>query len=150
MWLIAQRVKEQDVEPLQFSHRRFGDRAEVGQICRRSEAETVDLSLAVDHRYHFKLCAEQVEACVHSVHRYAREPAELVIGVKNVLEDLLDRVCGRAARVERHLALVAIRERAGIVEAEDMIRVRVRVEDRVKPIDVLADRLGAEVRCRIN
>src|SRR5690349_7469353 len=51
MWLVPQRIEKQNVEPFELVHRRLWDLAVVGEVSRRPETISIDLSFAVDQNH---------------------------------------------------------------------------------------------------
>jgi hypothetical protein len=75
-----------------------------------------------------------------------RQSAVFVIGIEDVAEHFAQESGRVGARVERQPSrLVAVAERAQIVDAENMVGVRVGVKHRIHARDALANRLRIEI-----
>src|SRR5215831_10622097 len=147
---VPQRVKEKDIEIAQAAHgfRRY--LTEVGEIRGRSEAETVDLSIAVNDFHRFERRAEQFQDAVDPLHLHASDAAVLVVGLKNIAEHVFDGLGCWIEGIERDFAFVAKTEWTHIIQAQDVVGVGVRVNDGVDVGDVFADGLFTEVGCSVN
>src|SRR5689334_15153585 len=140
MWAVTQRVEEKNVQIAQPVERRVGNRAEVGEISRTAETKAKDLSVAVEDRHGLKSRAEQRQRSRNVVHLYLREAAVFVIGIEDVLEDRTDDFARPLIRIKGDAAVRTMKaERSHVIEAEDVVRVAMRVNDRVDVTNTLAD-----------
>ena len=150
MWMVPQRIEEQDVEVLQLSQRLFRHAAEIGEIRGRTEAIAFDGNVAMMHRQRSERGAEQIPAG-HSqaVSRLAR-----VRRICNPRRRCSGKRCA-STRAVVSLANSGILSAAGntrkaerpdIVEPENVVSVAVSVEHGVDLPDALADGLLAEIR----
>ena len=71
--------------------------------------------------------------------------------VKSVSKDAPQRLHRLSARIDRQrLEAAQIAEAPAIVQPHDVVRVRVREDDRVQPVDFFAQHLDAKLRRRID
>src|SRR2546423_15701321 len=101
---MAQRIQEQDVEPVQHLHRCRRNGTVVSQIRSRAHSISVDLRITMHDGYRNKLCTEQVEWAMHLMEHDLRDTAELVIIVEDIAEDPRERWDGVGVRVYRNAA----------------------------------------------
>src|SRR5438270_12724209 len=94
----------------------------------------------------FKARAKKFHYAIKTVHLHSRESAKLVVRFENVAEDMFQAVRRGSIRVERYLAFTPEAERAYVVQAKDVVSVRVRIKHCVKPFDLFANCLLAEIR----
>src|SRR5215470_4167067 len=146
MRLMAQGVQKKNIQAAQASHRLGGDFTEVSKISGRTETKAMNFSVAMENLYRFKAGAEQFQRTVNVVDLDAGNSAVFVVGIKNVFENLLQGDCGLRKRVERNLLRAAEAQRPYVVQPENMIRVRMGVNDCIQAADPLADSLLAEIR----
>src|SRR5271166_2329886 len=120
--------------------RRLGNLAVIGEIGGGSEAEAVNLSLAMNQPHRLEVRPEKLHGTVDRAQLELRQAAILVIGVEDVAEHLAQKSGCIGTRVERQLpGLVRVAERAQIVDAQDVVSVRVRVKNCIQARDLLAD-----------
>ena len=117
-------------------NRRFRQRAEIRQIRRASEAKAQHLEVAVQQWDRHKLHAHQLERTIDFVQGHARYGAEGRPAVKHVRERAPDDLERFFRAVHRHRRVLANIERPNVVEAQNVIGVTVRKQDRVQPIEV--------------
>ena len=73
------------------------------------------------------------------------------LGGEGVVKDSLNNARARFVGVEGHVAVRVMKsERAKVVEAEDVVGVRVRVEDCVNVADLFTQYLFAEIRAGVD
>jgi len=101
---------------------------------------------------------DRVEGCAEHFNRRfnrsefdLRKASELVVGFEDVAKHIAQKVAVTRSGIERHLAgLVMIGERPQVVDAKDVVSVRVRVKDGIELRDVLAQSLFAEIGCCVD
>src|SRR5262249_1433004 len=76
----------------------------------------------------------------------ACQAAELVVRVKNVAKHIAQELSCLGSSKQRNLPVAVVTQWAQVVDAENMIGMRVGVNDGVDPPDLFADGLLAEVR----
>src|SRR5208283_389661 len=131
MWMMPQRVEEQDVEILQLRQRLFRHAAEVGEVRRRTKAISLDGNVAVMHNQRSKRCSEQFQRAVHRLYLDLRESTVLVVPLEDVTEDATQHLRGRVAGEQGDLAATGDAgkaERPNVVEPENVVGVAMSVE----------------------
>src|SRR5262245_32878459 len=102
MRLVPQRIEKQYVQAAQALHGLRRYLTEVGKIGGRPKTEPVDLRVTVQYGDRFKARPEQLQGAVDAIDLHARDPAVLVIGVKDVFKDVLQRIGGSGKSVQRN------------------------------------------------
>src|SRR5208337_4969754 len=134
---VAQCIQKKNVETAQFLQRFGRDLAVIGQVGGRSETETKNRGLAVNYRQRLEARAEQFDGAFDRQQVDQRQSAKLVRGFKNVAEHVAQEFAGSRRGIKRQLArFVPISQRAQIVDAEDVVSVRVRVEHGIELRDL--------------
>src|ERR1022692_102059 len=143
---VAQRVQKQNVESAQFLQRFGGDFAVIRQVSRRSEPETENRGVAVNHRQWLEARAEEFDAPFDQMQVDLRQSAKLIRWFKNVREHVAQEFASAGRGIKRQLArLMVISQGAQVVDAEDVVGVRVGVEHGIELPDVFAQRLFPKV-----
>ena len=145
---FAQRVDDDDVEVSKQGQARFWDRVHVGEVGGVAEAEAGDFLLAVKQGNALEGDSVNDDGLVSfdAVHLHASACGVFGFGGEGVVEDFFDDARAGVIGVEGHVAVGVVEgERAQIVEAEDVIGVRMRIEDRIDVADVFAQGLLAEI-----
>jgi len=146
---VAEGIEHEHIEPFQESHACGRDSVGVGAIGHVADAEAEDIETGAmreadgrDSR------SEQIERVgVDSLEVELRGSAGvcvLAIG-KGVIERLANAGLDCRFAVERHGVAQIERKEAQVVEAEDVVGVLVREEDRVDDADALAEKLLPQV-----
>src|ERR1700676_5502830 len=144
--LVAQRVQKQDVEISQLLQRFGRTLAVIGQIGGRSETETKNRSIAVDHRQRLEARSEQFDGAVDGMKVNLRQSSKLVFGLKDVAKHFAQEFARLRRGIKRQLAWdVLISQRAQVVDSEDVVGVRVSVEHGIELRDFFAQHLFAKV-----
>ncbi len=144
---VAQRVQKQDIEVPQLLQRFMRDLAVIGQVGGRSKTETKNRGVAVDHRQRLEARSEQFDRAVDRMKVNLRQSAKLVFGVEDVAEHVAQEFAGSRRGIKRQLiGLVLIRQRAQVVDSEDVVGVGVGVEHGIELGDLFAQRLFTKVR----
>src|ERR1700676_2386855 len=145
--LVAQRVQKQDVYVSQLLQRFGRTRAVIGQLGGRSETETKNRSIAVDHRQRLEARSEQFDGAVDRMKVNLRQSSKFIFGLKDVAKHFAQEFARLRRCIKRQLARdVLISQRPQIVDSEDVVGVRVSVEYGVELRDFFAQRLFAKVR----
>ncbi len=146
MLLLAKGIEHQRVHAFEQRPRRLRNFTAVGQIRKSAHPEPKDQPMAVEHRHRDELVSTQAERAgderqVHLRHPTARE--------RRLLEDIGEGppqiARGVAVRIARHGFPLEAVVAAHFVEAEDVIGVAVREQNRVEAPDVVRERLGTQV-----
>src|SRR6266852_1109371 len=140
--LVTQRVQKQDIEVSQLLQRFRRDLAVVGQVGGRSETETKNRSIAVDHRQRLEARSEQFDGAGDRMKFDLRQSSKFVFGLKDVTEHFAQEF----ARLRRGIKwqparYVLIRERAQVVDSENVVGMGVGVEHGIELCDLFAQRL---------
>jgi hypothetical protein len=152
MWLRPQRVDNEHVEVLDQRKARVGDGAHVSQVSRRSEAEAADSKTAVKQGHALKADSGNIGefVVIETVELYAGTGRILGVRLEGVLKDALEDVGCCVIGIEAEAARVAKAERTEVVHAEDVVGMRVRIEDRVDMADSFPQCLIAKVGSRVD
>ena len=149
VWLAAEGVEDEDVESAQEAQGVVAEVAHVGEVGGCAEAVAGDLLAAVDDGDAAEAGTEEGDGgaggLVDAVEADAGAGGIAVEGAEGVVEDALDGVGGGGVGVEGEGVGVFEAEGAEVVEAEDVVGVRVGVEDGVDAGEVLAECLRVEV-----
>src|SRR5882757_7724044 len=122
MRLVTQSVQEQDVEIAQPVQRLSGHIAMVGQVSSRSETETQDGRLAMNHGHRLKTRAEQLNRAVNRLHFHLRQTAEFVVRVENVAKHIAQEFCRARFGIQRQSSrLVREAKWPQIIHAKNVI-----------------------------
>ena len=144
--LMPQCIEKQNVEAFEFMHRGLGNFAVVSEVGGRAEAISVNLALAVNQNDRLEAHAENVDGAVDGTELQQRQPAEFVIRVKNVGEHPAQKRGGFGPSIQgKLLRLVLVTQRPQIINAQDVVGMRMGIEDRVNPSDVFADCLRVKI-----
>src|SRR6266404_3554146 len=147
MRLVAQRIQKQDIEVAELLQRFGRDLAVIGQIGGRSETETKNRGIAVDHRQRLEARSEQFDGTVDRMKIDLRQSAKLIFGLKDVAKHFAQEFAGLRRGIKRKFAwYVLIRQRSQVVDSENVVGVRVSVEHGIKLGDLFAQRLFTKVR----
>src|SRR6266403_6242026 len=147
MRLVAQRVQKQNVEVSQLLQRFGRNIAVIGQIGGRSETETKNRSIAVDHCQRLEARSEQFDRAVDRMKVDLWQSAKLIRWLEDVAKHVAQEFAGLRRGIKRKFAwYVLIRQRSQVVDSEDVVGVRVSVEHGIELSDLLAQRLFAKVR----
>src|SRR6266436_5035867 len=147
VWLVAQRVQKQDVEVSQLLQCFRRNLAVVGQVGGRSETETKNRSIAVDHRQRLEARTEQFDGAVNGMKINLRQSAKLIFGLKDIAKHVAQEFARSRRGIKRQLARYVLTGKRGqVVDSEDVVGVRVSVEHGIKLGDLFAQRLFAKVR----
>ena len=150
----AEGVEDKDIKLLEEREGLFGDIGHVGEVGGGTEAVAGDGVAAVRDRDALEGGAEEWnfggKICGKAVDVDASAGGVAVDGAKCVFEDALDDGGGGVVGVEGDAFGPREAEGTEVVHAEDVIGVRVGVEDCVDCGEIFADGLGVEVwgRCR--
>src|SRR5271169_761626 len=146
MRFVPQGIEKENVEPFQLMEGRLRDFAVISEIRCVAKAETVDLHLAMNQPYGCELRPKKLHGPVNRPQLELRQAAIFVIGGKDVAEHLAQKGGGIGASIEGQLLrLMTETERAQIVDAQNMIGVRVRVENGIYASDPLANSLAIKI-----
>src|SRR5579872_371019 len=145
MWPMPQRIQEQHIEPAQLRLRFRRNLTMIGKISHRTELESVHRAFSVQHADGSELEAEKFK-------RRLVHPPQIQLGdhglnlfVERVAEHALER--RQSVRGPIHwdgFALPEV-ERADVIQAKNVICVRVGVENRIRPAEPNAEHLLAEI-----
>src|ERR1700690_797938 len=113
----------------------------VGQIGRGAEAKAENLRVPVQHFYRLEARAKEFKSAGDVLQFHLRQAAEFVVAFENVAKRVANLGGGIRVGIQGDLVRLKITERAHIVEAEDVIRMRVRIQHGVEPANLLADGL---------
>lgn len=148
MWLEAERVENQHIQPAQLLQRFFRDQVAVGDkgdfalpIAKTKRGHIAAAMLDVDRR---DAQAADFKLAFDYVRRDLRQPAADVLRLEDVIEHAAQIAPGAFTGVNRQRAVAEI-ERANVIEAEDVIGVGMRNKDRVEPMNARAQGLLAEI-----
>src|ERR1017187_10083748 len=151
MWLIAKRIQKKDVEVVELLQRFDGALPVIGQVSARAETEADDRGLAMNHCQRLKARPEQFDRPVDRLQVNLRQSAKFILSFKNVAKHVAQKIAGGRRGIEREFArLVLISQGAEVVDSQDVVGVRVRVEHGIELRDVFAQRLFAEVRSAVD
>src|SRR5580698_6376852 len=153
MRLVAKRGDDEMIEPFKQRKTRFGDGVHIGEISDAAKAEARNLLLAVQHGYAIEFDAVNQGAVGERLQPDARAVRISGFGRECVVVDAFENFTRLRRCIKRYRTRLAIddeAQRAQVVEAEDMIRVAVRVEHRVHAPYAAAQCLLAEVRTGID
>src|ERR1700683_2192448 len=146
MRLVPQRVQKKNVETLQLVERCLWNFAVVGEIRRGPKAIAVNFRVAMNQAHRFEGRPEKLPRAVDRTQFQLWQAAVLVTGVKDVTEHFAQKGGRIRTRIERQLPrLVTVAERAQIVDAQNMVGVRVGVENRIHVVDSFTDGLRVEI-----
>ncbi len=144
--VMAQRVQEENVEPGELLLAFGRDLAVIREIRAIAKLESVHGALAVIHANRLNGDTGYVDRCILEQMRAQPGSAGLTRRViEHVMERLLDNGESRGRGVDGDVRLLHKIERADIVQAKDVVGMRVREENRVNPIDAVTQRLIAEI-----
>src|SRR6185437_7116864 len=146
MRTVTQRVQKEYVQSAKPLFRFRWNFAEIGKVGRFAKAEAVDYCFSMDNFHRLKGRAKELHRSIEAVHLHPRNPAKFVIRLENVPKDIFQAVCRGSVSVERDFAFALEAERAYVVQAQNVIGVSVRIKDSVKPLDLFANCLLAEIR----
>src|SRR5262245_51226961 len=145
---VSQRVDDQQVEAAQFFQRFIGNQVAIGDERglrpRVAEAEASDFAFTVNDRDRrnsqpagFKLSFD------HLWNELWQTPTD-VFTIENVREDAPQPAAYGRTRVNWNRAATEI-DRTDVIEAEDVVGMAVRDQQRVEPVNLLTQRLLAEI-----
>src|SRR5262245_13222197 len=145
---VSQRVDDQQVEAAQFFQRFIGNQVAIGDErglrMRVAEAEASDFAFTVNDRDGRKSQPAGFKLSFDHVWNELWQTSTGVFTVENVREDAPQPTpCGRA-RVNRDRASTEI-DRTDVIEAEDVVGMAMRNQQRVEPVNFLTQRLLAEI-----
>src|SRR3984885_9016343 len=142
---LPQRVENHPVKLLKQSEAALRDIVHIRQLRTMAKTETVHFNLAVRERDTVKDGALYLNRCSHTMHLHPGPrwvPGSRIEGVvKNAFNHTGCVVIG----VQRKFVLVLKAERPQIVQAENVVCMRMRIEHRIDVINALAQRLHAKV-----
>src|ERR1700688_1010621 len=151
MRLVAQRVQKKNVQAFELVERRLRNFAVIRKISGRSKAVAVNLRFTVNQAHRLEARAKKFHWSVYWTQLQLGQAAILVIGLKDVAEHLAQEGCRVRARVKRQpLRLVSETERAQIVDAQNVVRMSMCVEDGIHLGDALANGLRVKIGCGID
>src|SRR5579862_6134843 len=144
--VVAQRIEEQDIEAAQIVERCRRNLAVIGKVGRAAEAKSINRRSAVQQRNWLELHSKNIEGlAVERVRVELRHGGFALLIGENVTEDAMDS-CHRVGRCEnRNARFLAEIEGANIVEAHDVVGVRVGEKDGIEAVNFGAQHLGAKV-----
>src|SRR5271155_2371504 len=146
MRLVSQRIQKENIQSFELTQRRLGNFAVVGQVCSASEAEAINLRVAVYDPHRFEVRSEKIYRTVNRAQLELRQAAIFVIRVEDVAEHLAQECRRIGARVERQFSwLVNEAERTQIIDAKNVVGVSVGVENRIHALDLLANGLRVKI-----
>jgi len=154
MWLVEQRVEDENLDSLQRVNGRLGHRLGVGQIGDGPNPIAVHASSAVIQLHRKDLDAPDISRVVRidpvwSQLRLAGTRLRFHTGIEDVLEPTGELVNGFGGAVDGHLS-TANGKCTEIVDATHMIRVIVCVENGIHGLDARGEELQAEFLWRID
>src|SRR5208337_3963215 len=151
MRLVPQRIQKKNVQSLQLGKRRLRNFTVIREIGRFAEKKSVDLRLSMNQSHGLEARAKDFHRPIDRPKFKSGQSAEFVVAVKDVAEHLAQKSGRVRTRVERQpVGLVAITQWAQIVDAQDVVGVRVCVKNRVDPRDALANGLRIKIWSRID
>ena len=151
MRLGAQRVEDDDVEAIEQGEARVRNAVHVSEVGGVAEAIAGDFEVSVHERHRSKGNAGDIDRAIEAEQLNPRACGVGRVGREGVGEDAFEHFgCGLIG-VQGQLP-VAMREAQGaeVVETEDVIGVRVGVEDGIDVADAEAQRLLAEIRAGVD
>src|SRR5271156_1125758 len=86
MRLMSQRIQKENIQSFELTQRRLGNFAVVGQVCSASEAEAINLRVAVYDPHRFEARSEKIYRTVNRAQLELRQAAIFVIRVEDVAE----------------------------------------------------------------
>src|SRR5690348_1154048 len=123
----------------------------VGQIRRRAKTKSIDFSFAMDQSYRLKLRPKQFKAPFHRAHFDLGQSSKFVIRIKDVSEHVLNERGRVRMRIERKpVGFVAETQWAQVVDTQNVVSVRMRVQHRIKLANPLTDCLLAKIRSGVD
>src|SRR5450432_1308997 len=147
MRFVGQGIQEQHIQVPQLLHGRFRNLAVIGQIGSVAEAESVDRLEPVYNGNEKELQAEQVERrSIEQARVQLRNVGLLLHAIEDILEAAPDRGHGVLRGEDRNLRAPAEVERPHVVQAHDVVGMRMGEEDRVQTFHARTQRLGPEIR----
>ena len=146
----AKCVEDEMVEPVQERLRRFWNGTEVSKISSVSKAKTENLAGPMLRGNRNDPQAEELERALDRVKGYAGQGTIRRFVVEDVSERPLQDVQSSLRAIHGNRGSLFQIVRPDIIEAEDVVRVRMGIENRVEPIDSRSHSLSAEVRGRVD
>src|SRR5580658_8191737 len=123
-------IKKKHIQPLKFRLGCLRNLAVIGKIGSRAETKSENRRLAVQHRNRSELQTKQIERItIQRIHIEPRNRRARRRVLKGIAENALDSVQRGGGSMQRNRLLLSIVERPHTVETEDVIGVRVRVND---------------------
>jgi hypothetical protein len=143
---MTQRVEKQNVETVQLLQRGGRNFAVIGEIGSRSATEAEDWSFSVYYRQRLEARAEKLDRSVDGMQIDERKSSEFIGRFEDVAEHGAKKFAGMWRGIERHPAgSVEKRQRAQVVDSENMVGVGVGVEHGIELSHVFAQRLFAKI-----
>src|SRR5208282_1363675 len=151
MRLVPQRIQKKNVQSFQLAKRRLRNFTVIREISRFAKTKSVDLRLSMDQSHRLEARAKDLHRPIDRPKFKSGQSAEFVIAIEDVAEHLAQKSGRVRTRVERQsVRLVAITQWPQIINAQDVVGVRVRVKNRVHPRDALANGLRIKIWSRID
>src|SRR5215831_556166 len=118
----------------------------IRQICSRPEPVSVNLRFTVNQNHGFEAYSKDIDGPINWMELELRQTAELVIRVEDVSKHFPQKSSGVRPGIQRQfVGLVVKTERPQIVDAQNVIRMRMRVENRIQMHDPFADCLNVKI-----
>lgn len=143
MGLRPESIDDEDVEILEEREARVGNRAHIGEIGGRSEAEAAHREIAVPQRYSLEADVRDFGSVVtvEALDDYPSARRIFRFCRKGVFENALEDFSGHVVGVQIQAAGVSKAEGAQVVHTEDVISMAVGVEDGVDMLNLFAESL---------
>src|SRR5579864_1430893 len=149
--LVAQCIQKQNIEVFQLRQRRYRDLTMVGQVSRRAKTKAINLRVAMDQSDRLESRTKQLQRPLQRAHLDLRQSSELVIGIENVSEHVLNESGGVRVRIERQLIWpVQKTQRTQIVNAKKVIGMGMGIQNSIKLANLFANCLLAKIWRGIN
>src|SRR5580704_15604738 len=132
---VAKRIEDEMVESAEERLGRLGNRAEICEVGGVAETKTEDVARAVHGGNGSEFDSQQRERTVYRVQIYAGQRTVGGRIVKDVRERFLQHTQRGFSGINRNRGFLFQVVGANVVEAEDMVGVRVGVKDRVEAVD---------------
>ena len=150
---LAQGIDDNDVEILEQWKTRLWNDIHVSQVGCAAEAKAGDFKLAMQQRNSLEggSVDRQGFMAFHSVHTDAGTSRVFRLCRKSVVKDFLDDAGAGIVGIKRDVAVRMMKaEWPKVVESEDMVGVRMRVENCVDVAELFAQRLFAKIRAGVD
>src|SRR6267378_550857 len=147
---IPQRIQNQIVQSLQQRSALLRQPAEICQIRRPPKPVSQHFHLSMHQRHGNELDAHHLKRPLHHMQMNARNAAQRRLVVKHIRKRPPHNLKRLFTSIHRHCRPLLEVVRPQIVKSQNMIRMPVRQQNRIQPVDPGPQSLRPEIRRRIN